>query len=170
MDFTIFHFLVCILLAVVFLIICVLIFLKAKNIQTAIAFYIINIVFTSIIIYSLLLSVEQYTKQAQLSDLTFARNLRTESLTISGKITNKTKFKINKCFLQLTISDKKGSSDNIFKPGANTKSQNTSPSSISHTIQIISLLPGHSYKEFSVQIPYPQSFVSAEFYHTLNCI
>lgn len=49
----------------------------------------------------------------------------------------------------------------------NAKMQNTS---VSYTIEIIDTLPGNTYKEFRVSVPFPPSFNNPEFYHTLKCI
>ncbi|TQR30997.1 hypothetical protein DMB92_07180 [Campylobacter sp. MIT 99-7217] len=167
---SIFHIVVCVVCIIAFCFLNVLIYLKTKKLQTAIACYSINALWTAILIYSLFLTINQYIKQASLSELRFARNLRTESIVISGRVTNLTEHPLNKCFLELTIVDKRGSSNEIFNPNAKNVPKSRTPGKVSYNIQIVTSLPGNTYKKFSVQVPYPPSFVSAEFYHILNCI
>lgn len=156
--------------AVIFVAICLVIFLKIKNIRNALIFYAANIVFATTILYSLLLYVDEKTKQAELSDIKFARNLRTESVTITGRATNITKFPINKCFLDVTITEKVGGGTSAFDP-KNRKNIQKGSHSVNYIVQVITDLPGHSYKDFSVSIPFPPNFVNFEFYHTpLSCI
>lgn len=163
---TIFHFIVIFVCLTGFILACVLIFLKAKNFHIALTFYAINILASVIILYSLFMSIEQYTKQAQISNIKFKRNLRTESLTISAKVTNLTKFDINKCYLNLSILNKVGGGESAFDPNIEVKKGSNS---VHYNIPIIQGLSGHSYKDFSVQIPFPPNFTNVDFYHTLDC-
>ena len=166
---TIFHFIVCIACLLAFVLGCVIIFIKVKQLHTAIACYFINILIASILMYSLFLTIEQYTKQAEISNVKFIRNLRTESVIISGRVTNKTKFDINKCFLELTITNKVGGGEGAFKANS-AKNVQRGSNSVHYDIQIIKTLPGNTYKDFQAQIPFPPQFVNVEFYHLLHCI
>ena len=166
-----FHILSCVGVFVLFALICVVIFWKVKNLQAALAFYFVNIVFSAILLYSLLLYVEENTKQASISDVKYARNLRTESVLITGRVTNTTQYPINKCFLELTITDKVGGGSTAFDPKSQKNVQRGGASnSVNYIVQIISVLPGNTYKDFSVSIPFPPQFLNAEFYHLLKCI
>ncbi|MCX2683082.1 DUF2393 family protein [Campylobacter sp. MIT 21-1685] len=169
MQFTIFHIIVAILLIVCFILVCGLIFLKVKQREIALMFYTITTIFTALLMYSLFLTLNQFTIQASLSKLTYTRNLRQESLIVSARVENLTRFHIRKCYLMLNIVNKKLVGGEIFekKNLENAKMQNTS---VSYTIEIADGLPGKTYKDFSTQVPFPPSFNDPEFYHTLKCI
>ncbi len=169
MQFTIFHILAFIILILCFILICVLIFLKVKQKEFALISYTIATIFTALLIYSVFLTINQFTIQASLSKLTFSRDLRHESVIITGRVQNLTKFDIRKCYLMLNILNKKQVGGEIFddKNVRNAKMQNTS---VSYTIEIIDTLPGNAYKTFRAETPFPPSFENPEFYHTLKCI
>ncbi|AXP09380.1 DUF2393 domain-containing protein [Campylobacter hepaticus] len=169
MHFTIFHIITLIILLCCFALVCLLIFLKIKQKETALIFYTIATVFTALLIYSIFLTINQFTTQAHLSKLSYTRDLRHESVIISGKVQNLTQFSIKKCYLILSIVDQRQVGGEIFndKNIRNAKMQNTS---VSYTIEIIDKLPGNTYKEFKANVPFPPSFNNAEFYHTLKCI
>ncbi len=163
---TIFHYIIIFACLLGFIAGCVLIFLKAKNFHVALSFYGINILVSVIILYSLFMSVEQYTKQASLSNVIFKRNLRNESIIISGRVTNLTQFDISKCYLDLSILNKVGGGESAFNPNIEVKKGSNS---VHYNILIIDHLSGNTYKDFSVQIPFPPNFSNVDFYHTLNC-
>ncbi|EIJ4041810.1 DUF2393 domain-containing protein [Campylobacter jejuni] len=169
MHFTIFHIITFIILLICFALICILIFLKVKQKEMALISYTIATIFTALLIYSIFLTINQFTTQADLSKLTYTRDLRHESVIVSGKVQNLTKFEIRKCYLILSILNQKQVGGEIFndKNIRNAKMQNTS---VSYTIEIIDTLPGNTYKEFRVSVPFPPSFDNPEFYHTLKCI
>ncbi|HEH5496536.1 TPA: DUF2393 family protein [Campylobacter coli] len=169
MQFTIFHILAFVILIFCFILICILIFLKVKQKEFALISYTIATIFTALLIYSVFLTINQFTIQASLSKLTFSRDLRHESIIITGKVQNLTKFNIRKCYLTLSILNKKQVGGEIFddKNVRNAKMQNTS---VSYTIEIIDTLPGNTYKTFRAEAPFPPSFENPEFYHTLKCI
>ncbi|HEC3336064.1 TPA: DUF2393 family protein [Campylobacter jejuni] len=169
MHFTIFHIIAFIILLICFALICILIFLKVKQKEMALISYTIATIFTALLIYSIFLTINQFTTQADLSKLTYTRDLRHESVIVSGKVQNLTKFEIRKCYLMLSILNQKQVGGEIFndKNVRNAKMQNTS---VSYTIEIIDTLPGNAYKEFRASVPFPPSFNNPEFYHTLKCI
>ncbi|HEB7542308.1 TPA: DUF2393 family protein [Campylobacter coli] len=169
MQFTIFHILAFVILIFCFILICILIFLKVKQKEFALISYTIATIFTALLIYSVFLTINQFTIQASLSKLTFSRDLRHESIIITGKVQNLTKFNIRKCYLMLSILNKKQVGGEIFddRNVRNAKMQNTS---VSYTIEIIDTLPGNTYKTFRAEAPFPPSFENPEFYHTLKCI
>ncbi|XAK37591.1 DUF2393 family protein [Campylobacter coli] len=169
MQFTIFHILAFVILIFCFILICILIFLKVKQKEFALISYTIATIFTALLIYSVFLTINQFTIQASLSKLTFSRDLRHESIIITGKVQNLTKFNIRKCYLMLSILNKKRVGGEIFeeKNVRNAEMQNTS---VSYTIEIIDTLPGNTYKTFRAEAPFSPSFENPEFYHTLKCI
>ncbi|HEF2030092.1 TPA: DUF2393 family protein [Campylobacter jejuni] len=169
MHFTIFHIIAFIILLICFALICILIFLKVKQKEMALISYTIATIFTALLIYSIFLTINQFTTQADLSKLTYTRDLRHESVIVSGKVQNLTKFEIRKCYLMLSILNQKQVGGEIFndKNVRNAKMQNTS---VSYTIEIIDTLPGNTYKEFRASVPFPPNFNNPEFYHTLKCI
>ncbi|EOI1974009.1 DUF2393 family protein, partial [Campylobacter jejuni] len=146
MHFTIFHIIAFIILLICFALICILIFLKVKQKEMALISYTIATIFTALLIYSIFLTINQFTTQADLSKLTYTRDLRHESVIVSGKVQNLTKFEIRKCYLILSILNQKQVGGEIFndKNVRNAKMQNTS---VSYTIEIIDTLPGNTYKE-----------------------
>lgn len=162
-----YHLLVCVLCMLIFALVCVLIFLKIKNLQNALACYAINIVVMCILLYSLFLSIKQYTKEASLSNVSFARNFRHETVIVGGRVSNLTKFALNKCYLDLTIANKVGGGQSAFDP--NVKVHKGS-NSVHYNVLISDTLPGNTYKDFSVQVPLPPRFANYEFYYILNCI
>lgn len=145
MHFTIFHIIAFIILLICFALICILIFLKVKQKEMALISYTIATIFTALLIYSIFLTINQFTTQADLSKLTYTRDLRHESVIVSGKVQNLTKFEIRKCYLILSILNQKQVGGEIFndKNVRNAKMQNTS---VSYTIEIIDTLPGNTYK------------------------
>ncbi|EAH7559594.1 DUF2393 domain-containing protein, partial [Campylobacter jejuni] len=147
MHFTIFHIIAFIILLICFALICILIFLKVKQKEMALISYTIATIFTALLIYSIFLTINQFTTQADLSKLTYTRDLRHESVIVSGKVQNLTKFEIKKCYLILSILNQQQVGGEIFndKNIRNAKMQNTS---VSYTIEIIDTLPGNTYKEF----------------------
>ncbi|PCM56667.1 hypothetical protein CP502_07535, partial [Campylobacter sp. BCW_8712] len=157
MHFTIFHIIAFIILLICFALICILIFLKVKQKEMALISYTIATIFTALLIYSIFLTINQFTTQADLSKLTYTRDLRHESVIVSGKVQNLTKFEIRKCYLILSILNQKKVGGEIFndKNIRNAKMQNTS---VSYTIEIIDKLPGNTYKEFRACVPFPPSF------------
>ena len=169
MHFTIFHIIAFIILIICFTLICILIFLKIKQKEMALISYTIATIFTALLIYSIFLTINQFTTQTDLSKLTYTRDLRHESIIVSGKVQNLTKFEIRKCYLILSILNQKQVGGEIFndKNVRNAKMQNTS---VSYTIEIIDTLPGNTYKEFRASVTFPPSFNNPEFYHTLKCI
>ncbi|EJC1258637.1 DUF2393 family protein, partial [Campylobacter jejuni] len=154
MHFTIFHIIAFIILLICFALICILIFLKVKQKEMALISYTIATIFTALLIYSIFLTINQFTTQADLSKLTYTRDLRHESVIVSGKVQNLTKFEIRKCYLMLSILNQKQVGGEIFndKNVRNAKMQNTS---VSYTIEIIDTLPGNTYKEFRASVPFP---------------
>ncbi|EIA0018021.1 DUF2393 family protein, partial [Campylobacter jejuni] len=152
MHFTIFHIIAFIILLICFALICILIFLKVKQKEMALISYTIATIFTALLIYSIFLTINQFTTQADLSKLTYTRDLRHESVIVSGKVQNLTKFEIRKCYLILSILNQKQVGGEIFndKNVRNAKMQNTS---VSYTIEIIDTLPGNTYKEFRASVP-----------------
>ncbi|EJB6426367.1 DUF2393 family protein, partial [Campylobacter jejuni] len=154
MHFTIFHIIAFIILLICFALICILIFLKVKQKEMALISYTIATIFTALLIYSIFLTINQFTTQADLSKLTYTRDLRHESVIVSGKVQNLTKFEIKKCYLILSILNQQQVGGEIFndKNIRNAKMQNTS---VSYTIEIIDTLPGNTYKEFRASVPFP---------------
>lgn len=154
MHFTIFHIIAFIILLICFALICILIFLKVKQKEMALISYTIATIFTALLIYSIFLTINQFTTQADLSKLTYTRDLRHESVIVSGKVQNLTKFEIKKCYLILSILNQQQVGGEIFndKNIRNAKMQNTS---VSYTIEIIDTLPGNTYKEFRASVPCP---------------
>ncbi|ECL1046063.1 DUF2393 domain-containing protein, partial [Campylobacter jejuni] len=130
MHFTIFHIIAFIILLICFALICILIFLKVKQKEMALISYTIATIFTALLIYSIFLTINQFTTQADLSKLTYTRDLRHESVIVSGKVQNLTKFEIRKCYLILSILNQKQVGGEIFndKNVRNAKMQNTSVS------------------------------------------
>uniref|UniRef100_UPI00366AB20C DUF2393 family protein n=1 Tax=Campylobacter coli TaxID=195 RepID=UPI00366AB20C len=169
MEFTIFHIMTFIILLLCFALICILIFLKVKQKEIALISYTIAAIFTPLLIYSIFLTINQVITQAELSKLTYTRDLRNESVIISGRVKNLTKFKIKKCYIMLSILNQRQVGGEIFNDQnvRNAKMQNTS---VSYTIEIIDKLPGNTYKDFRASVPFPPSFNNPEFYHTLKCI
>ncbi|EFT8758242.1 DUF2393 domain-containing protein, partial [Campylobacter coli] len=106
MQFTIFHILAFVILLLCFVLVCILIFLKVKQKEFALISYTIATIFTALLIYSVFLTINQFTTQASLSKLTFSRDLRHESIIITGRVQNLTKFNIRKCYLMLSILNK----------------------------------------------------------------
>lgn len=169
MQFTFFHILAFVLLFICFILICVLIFLKFKQKEIALILYSINTIFMAILIYSVLVTISEFTTQASLSKLTYTRDLRHESLIVSGRVQNLTKYNIRKCYLHLSITNKKAVGGEVFAD-ENLKNATMKNTSATYTIEIANKLPGNTYKEFSAKVPFPPSFDNAEFYHTLKCI
>ncbi|WP_297194351.1 DUF2393 family protein [uncultured Campylobacter sp.] len=170
MAFTIFHIIVLIASILVFTSLCVLVFLKIKDIKSALTAYATSFMGVAIIAYSLFITIDGYIVQAEVSNVNFSRNLSSETVTVRGRITNKTKFPIRKCFLQVTIVNKVGSSGDIFANQPQIKTSKGVSNKASYNLLIANSLNGNSYEDFSIQIPFPPGFGRAEFYHNLKCI
>ncbi len=168
MQFTIFHYLTLVILILCLGLVCVIIFLKVKQKEIALISYTISVIFTAILTYSLFLTINNFITKASLIRLVYTRDLRHESLVVNGRVQNLTKFDIRKCYLRLTITNKKQTGGEVFdnKNLKNVKMQNTS---VFYTIEIIDKLPGNTFKDFSANVPFPPSFINPEFYHTLKC-
>ena len=164
-----FHITVIVIAILNFSLISLVIFLKVKNLQASIACYCINFFATLIISYSLFITIDEHTIRAEVSDVSFTRNLRTETVLVRGRVTNLTKYPIQKCYLKLSIVNKLGASDDVFKQNQvrNTQGQQNS---VHYNLLISDTLEGHTYKDFDVRIPFPPGFTRAEFYHTTHCI
>lgn len=169
MYFTIFHLLALIILLIAFVLICIIIFLKAKKKEIALVFYTINVIFISILIYSVFLGINQYITKASVDKITYTRDLRHENLIVTGRVQNLNKFNIKKCYLFLNISNQKQVGGEIFE-NKNLKNATMKNTSVSYTIEIIENLPGNTFKNFKAEVPFPPSFTNVEFYHTLKCI
>ncbi|HEG6070427.1 TPA: hypothetical protein SE403_001824, partial [Campylobacter jejuni] len=61
MHFTIFHIIAFIILLICFALICILIFLKVKQKEMALISYTIATIFTALLIYSIFLTINQFT-------------------------------------------------------------------------------------------------------------
>lgn len=168
MEFTFFHFVVSLASLLCLILSCILILFVIKNKTQAYILCTVALLIVTIVMYSLFLIIEEYTKQASLSLLSYSRNLRTESLIISGRITNETNFIINKCYLDLSIVDKRGSDSTIFDT-KNAKKSTGEKNSVTYRIEIVRDLEGNTYKHFSASVPMPPQFINPEFYHTLEC-
>ena len=168
MQFTIFHYLTLIILILCLALVCVIIFLKVKQKELALISYTISVIFTAILTYSLFLTINNFITKASLLRLVYTRDLRNESLIVNGRVSNLNQFNIRKCYLYLTITNKKQTGGEAFdnKNIEKAKMQNTS---VSYIIEIIDKLPGHTYKDFTAQVPFPPSFTQPEFYHILKC-
>ncbi len=168
MQFTIFHYLTLIILLLFLALVCVIIFLKVKQKEHALISYTISVIFTSILIYCLFLIINSFITKASLTKLVYTRDLRNEMLVVNGRVQNLNQFYVRKCYLHLTITNKKQVGGEVFenKNIENAKMQNTS---VSYTIEIIDGLPGNTYKDFTAQVPFPPSFMRPEFYHILKC-
>ena len=170
MGLSIFHIIVLVVFILIFILVCVLIFLKINDIKTAIAAYIANFTSIAIVTYSLFITIDDYMIQAEVSNVNFIRNLSTESATIRGRVTNKTNFLIRKCFLQVSVLNKVGSSGDIFARQPQIRRQKGASNRVSYNLLIANPLNANSYEDFSIQIPLPPRFERVEFYHSLTCI
>jgi len=168
-QITIFHILSFFILMFCFSLACVLIFIKVKQREIALVSYTICTIFTAILIYSVFLTINQFITKASLERLNFTRNLRNETIIITGRVKNLSRFDIRKCYLYLNISNKKRVGGELFD-NKNLKTAQMKNTSASYTIEIIENLPGNTYKDFNAQVPFPPSFDLPEFYHTLKCV
>ncbi|KAA6225173.1 MULTISPECIES: DUF2393 family protein [unclassified Campylobacter] len=170
MHFTLFHWLSLLIFIALYVIACVLIFLKVKTKKEFVLIaYTIATIFTAILIYSVFSMINQFITQADLIKLTYARNLKNESVIVSGRVENLTKYDIKKCYLHLTITNKKVTGGEVFD-NKNIKSAQMKNTSAVYTIEIVDYLPGNTYKDFQAEVPFPPQFNIPQFYHILKCI
>ncbi|MCW1361103.1 DUF2393 family protein [Campylobacter sp. CCS1377] len=169
MYFTGFHFIISIILLLCFILICILIFLKIKNKQIAAIFYGINVIFIGILSYSLFLTINQYTKKTSITNINYKRNLRSESIIISGRLNNFSKYPVKNCVLKFTIVDKRGDASGEMFNTQNFKNTKGENRSVSYDIELTSFLAGNTYQDFVKSVPMPPEFINFEFYHTLSC-
>lgn len=168
MQFTIFHLISFVILILCFTLICFVVLLKVKDKIIALVINTVAFMITAIVIYSVFMTIYEITTQAELSRLTYTRILKNESLLVRGRVTNLTKFDIRKCYLHLNITNKRHVGGEVFE-NKNLKTATMENTSANYTIEIASQLPGKTYEDFSVEVPFPPSFTLPEFYHTLEC-
>ncbi|CAM4079133.1 DUF2393 family protein [Campylobacter armoricus] len=172
--FTFFHFLIVFIMLASTALTWVLIYLKVQNKKYMIIFCIVSFILALILTISLLLTIDQYTKKASLSNFSTYRRLANESIIIKGRVTNDTNFKISKCYLELRIIDdnkKHEVSGEIFNQQNfnSIKKANQQQRDVSYNINIASQLPGHTYKDFSFEVALPPHFQSYKIFKQLKC-
>lgn len=171
--FTIFHLLIIFIVMVSTFLVWVLLYIKVKNKKHMFIFCIISFVFAIIISVSLSLTIDQYTKKASLSNFSTYRRLAHESIIVKGRVTNETRFKISRCFLELRIANdtKHDVSGKIFDniDFGNVKKANKEKRDVTYNINIANNLSGNTYKDFSFEISLPPQFQSYKTFTQLKC-
>ncbi|HEC1794311.1 TPA: DUF2393 family protein [Campylobacter lari] len=172
--FTFFHILIIFIMLASTGLTWVLLYLKVQNKKYMIIFCIVSFILALILTISLLLTIDQYTKKASLSNFSTYRRLATESIIIKGRITNDTNFKLSECFLELRIIDdnkKHEVSGEIFNQQNfdSIKRANQQQRDASYNINIAKNLPGHTYKDFSFEVGLPPHFQSYKIFKQLKC-
>ncbi|EAK0441202.1 DUF2393 domain-containing protein [Campylobacter lari] len=172
--FTFFHILIIFIMLASTFLTWILFYLKIQNKKYMIIFCIISFILASILTISLLLTIDQYTKKASLSNFSTYRRLATESIIIKGRVTNDTNFKISECFLELRIIDnnkKHEISGEIFNQQNfnSIKKANQQQRDVSYNINIANQLSGHTYKDFSFEVGLPPHFQSYKIFKQLKC-
>ncbi|CAG9960099.1 DUF2393 domain-containing protein [Campylobacter lari] len=172
--FTIFHILIIVIMLASTGLTWVLLYLKVQNKKYMIIFCAVSFILALILTISLLLTIDQYTKKASLSNFSTYRRLATESIIVKGRVTNDTNFKISECFLELRIIDdnkKHEVSGEIFNQQNfdSIKRANQEQRDVSYNINIVKYLPGNTYKDFSFEVALPPQFQSYKVFKQLKC-
>ncbi|MBF7042646.1 DUF2393 family protein [Campylobacter volucris] len=171
--FTIFHILIIFVMIISTALTWILLYLKIQNKKNMIILCIISFILAVVFTISLLLTIDQYTKKASLSNFSTYRRLASESLIIKGRVTNDTNFKISECFLELRIIDDKKQkvSGEIFNQNNfdNVKKSNQEPKDASYNVKVATNLAGHTYKDFSFEVALPPQFQDYKVFKQLKC-
>ncbi|EAI4297797.1 DUF2393 domain-containing protein [Campylobacter lari] len=172
--FTFFHILIIFIMLASTGLTWVLLYLKVQNKKYMIIFCIVSFILALILTISLLLTIDQYTKKASLSNFSTYRRLATESIIVKGRVTNDTNFKISECFLELRIIDdnkKHEISGEIFNQQNfdSIKRASQQQRDASYNISIAKNLLGHTYKDFSFEVGLPPHFQSYKIFKQLKC-
>ncbi|AJC86860.1 DUF2393 domain-containing membrane protein [Campylobacter sp. RM16704] len=173
-SFTFFHILIIFIMLISTILTWILLYLKIQNKKHMIIFCTISFMLALILTISLLLTIDQYTKKASLSNFSTYRRLTTESIIVKGRVTNDTNFKISECFLELRIIDdnkKHEISGEIFNQQNfdSIKKANQRKRDISYSVNIANQLLGHTYKDFSFEVALPPHFQSYKIFKQLKC-
>ncbi|WP_257942020.1 DUF2393 domain-containing protein [Campylobacter lari] len=172
--FTFFHILIIFIMLASTGLTWVLLYLKVQNKKYMIIFCIVSFILALILTISLLLTIDQYTKKASLSNFSTYRRLATESIIVKGRVTNDTNFKLSECFLELRIIDdnkKHEVSGEIFNQQNfdSIKRASQQQRDASYNISIAKNLSGHTYKDFSFEVGLPPHFQSYKIFKQLKC-
>ncbi|EPP8196859.1 DUF2393 family protein [Campylobacter lari] len=172
--FTFFHILIIFIMLASTGLTWVLLYLKVQNKKYMIIFCIVSFILALILTISLLLTIDQYTKKASLSNFSTYRRLATESIIVKGRVTNDTNFKLSECFLELRIIDdnkKHEVSGEIFNQQNfdSIKRASQQQRDASYNISIAKNLLGHTYKDFSFEVGLPPHFQSYKIFKQLKC-
>lgn len=175
--FNVYHYIV---IAIVFIIFTIFLFISIKNdkMQVVIGMIALNIVVMSCFLVFAMLLVDQYTKIAKITDLTYNRILQNEKIMFSGKITNVGDFIITGCTIEIKLINqpftRENFNANLFKPKgffdslmSNRKPE--TPSFKTKKFTIANNLQPKENRPFSVYMDYPANFIKPTYHHKLHC-
>lgn len=137
------------------------------------------LVIITLAVFSVLV-LDKYTKKAQLENVTQKRILRTESITLTGKVRNTGSFNIARCILEVklvnnAISGGTLSGSNVFNPRSGLDflfgddEKDARPSTIVKEFVIARNFRAGELKNFSVSLKYPPYFSKPYFNYELFC-
>ncbi len=175
--FTILHWIVAVILSVL-LVLFSLIALKQNGKKVIITILVINFIVISMLFVLSILILDKYTKKAQLENIVQKRILRTERLTLSGRVRNIGNFDIGKCSLEIKLVNNpmqsgsaKGSQ--VFTPSGfsffSFSKKNTQPSTVINKFVIAKNLRSKELRNFSVSMRYPPYFKKPYMDYELYC-
>lgn len=178
MYFTILHWIVFLILLVLFILFCV-VALKQTNKKILLSMLFSNfLVITMLGIFSIFV-LDKYTKKARLENVTQKRILITESYTITGKIRNIGSFKIGKCKLEVKLVNNAISSgdvtgSNVFSPRSGLdflfgKDKDARESTIIREFTVAKNFDAGELRNFSVSMKYPPYFKKTYMNYKLYC-
>lgn len=172
--FTIWHYLVTIVVALLFLIVVIL---SLRNHNKKLRFSMIFSAFISLALVAafLIMALDKYTKIAQISSLQNRRILATEQIQYSGIVRNMGDYTIGEVTFEVKLVNKGHVTGNVkggnfYKPSglseffSNATKQDDKPQTLLMTFVIAQNLEPGKAKSFTVTMPYPPYFTSTAYF------
>jgi len=177
--FTILHWIVLLILLVVFILFCV-IALKQTNKKILISMLFSNFIVVLLIAILAMLVLDKYTKVAKLENVTQKRILMTETFTLSGKIRNVGNFSIGKCKLKVKLVSNAMTGGNvqgsqIFTPSGLgffkifSSKKDERPTTVINEFVIAENFRSGELRNFTVSMPFPPHFQRPFMNYKLYC-
>ena len=177
--FTILHWIVLLILLVVFILFCV-IALKQSSKKILFSMLFSNFIVVTLIAILAMLVLDKYTKKAELENITQKRILMTETFTLSGKIRNVGNFDIGKCKLKVKLVSNAMTGGNvqgsqIFTPSGLGffnffgSKEDDRPTTVINEFIIAENFKRGELRNFTVAMPYPPYFQKPFMNYKLSC-
>lgn len=177
--FTILHWIVLLILLVVFILFCV-IALKQTDKKILFSMLFSNFIVIAMIAVLSMFVLDKYTKKAKLENITQKRILMTETFTLSGKIRNIGNFDIGKCKLKVKLVSNAMTGGNVqgsqvFNPSGLEffnffgSDRDERPTTVVNEFIIAENFRSGELRNFTVAMPFPPYFKKPFMNYKLSC-